>query len=218
MSERGASAPQTLVMLGALAGVAASLTVVFLSMRAVMDIGGVCADGGPFVPRQPCPDGIGGLLVGGMWIGVLLALVYMGLAAKQGVPSLGGLLWPALFISLGWNFLDYAFDPPFDGAGVEMGWLIPGILFMLMGGVPLAIWLSVIRAKGIPRPAARIPIALHPVAGIPQRYTPTPTPDRGAAAAGLAGALERLDALHRSGALDDAEYKAAKRRAISGES
>ena len=206
-------------MLAALAGVAASLTVVFLSMRAVMDIGGVCAEGGPFVPRQPCPDGVPGLLVGGMWVGVLLALVYMGMASRQRIPSLGGLLWPALFISLGWNFLDYAFDPPFAGGGVETGWLIPGILFMLMGGVPLAIWLSVVRTRGLTRTAARIPVPFQPVAGIPQRFRPDPAvPSPRAEAAGdLAAALERLDALHRSGALDDSEYKAAKRRAIAGE-
>jgi len=202
-------------MLGALAGVAASLTVVFLSMRAVMDIGGACADGGPFVPRQPCPDGVSGLLVGGIWIGILLALVYMGMAFRQGVPSLAGLLWPSLFISLGWNFLDYGFDPPM-GSGVAMGWLIPGILFMLMGGIPLWIWLSVIRAKGLTPSAAKIPIPLQPVAGIPQRLSPSTSAPR--VAADLAAALERLDVLHRSGALDDSEYKAAKRRAIAGES
>jgi hypothetical protein len=217
VNENRVSVLGTLAMLVALAGVAASLTVVFLSMRAVMDIGGVCAEGGPFVPRQPCPDGVPGLLVGGMWIGVLLALVYLGFASRQKVPSLGALLWPALFISLGWNFLDYAFDPPFGG-GVEGGWLVPGILFMLMGGIPLVIWLTVMRSKGLTRTAARIPTSFHPVAGIPQRFRPEPdVPSPRAAAAGdLAAALERLDALHKSGALDDSEFKAAKRRAISG--
>lgn len=37
------------------AGVAAGLTLLYLGMRAVMEIGGACADGGPYVPRQSCP-------------------------------------------------------------------------------------------------------------------------------------------------------------------
>ena len=37
------------------AGLALCLTLVFLGMRAVMDIGGACADGGPYVSRQSCP-------------------------------------------------------------------------------------------------------------------------------------------------------------------
>lgn len=35
-------------------GLAACVIVMFLSMRAVMDIGGACASGGPYVPAQPC--------------------------------------------------------------------------------------------------------------------------------------------------------------------
>ena len=31
-------------------GLAACLTLIWLGMRAVMDIGGACAEGGPFVP------------------------------------------------------------------------------------------------------------------------------------------------------------------------
>jgi hypothetical protein len=217
VNDRRPSLPATLGFLLALAGVAASLTVVFLSMRSVMEIGGACASGGGFVPARPCPDGVSGLLVGGIWAGLLLALVYIGLAARFGIPSLAGLLWPALFISLGWNFLEYAFDPPFGGE-VATGWLIPGIVFMLMGGIPLWIWVSVLRARGLTPAAAKIPLRIQPIAGIPHRLSmAATTPSASRVAADLAAALERLDALHRSGALDDSEYKAAKRRAIAGE-
>ena len=47
-------------VLGYLAGIAVgtmSMTLLFLGMRAVMDVGGACADGGPFVTAQPCPSG-----------------------------------------------------------------------------------------------------------------------------------------------------------------
>ena len=36
---------------------AITLTWTFFSMRAVMNVGGSCADGGPYVSAQPCPDG-----------------------------------------------------------------------------------------------------------------------------------------------------------------
>ena len=39
-------------------GIALCITLVFLGMRAVMDVGGACADGGPYVSAQGCPDGL----------------------------------------------------------------------------------------------------------------------------------------------------------------
>ena len=53
-------------------GLAACVTFVWLGMRAVMDIGGACADGGPFVPVQPCPDGAPAAMVLGIF-GLLLS-------------------------------------------------------------------------------------------------------------------------------------------------
>jgi len=201
------SVRSVLGLLLSLAGVAAAITIVFLSMRRVMEIGGACAQGGPFVPIRPCPRGVAGLLVGGIWGGMILAFVYIAFAVRLRVPSLGGLLWPALFLSLGWNFLEYGVAPP-SGDGLAWGWLICGVIFVLMGGVPLWIWVSVLRRK--PSAAiAQIPRLLRPVAGVP---TGTPRGDDG-----LASVLERLDTLHRSGALDASEYKAAKRRAIAGD-
>jgi hypothetical protein len=47
-------------------GLAACLTLIWLGMRAVMDIGGACAEGGPFVPVQPCPPGAPAALTLGM--------------------------------------------------------------------------------------------------------------------------------------------------------
>jgi hypothetical protein len=53
------------------------------------------------------------------------------------------LLWPALFLSLGWNFLQYAFDSPTAGGGIVWGWLVCGVLFMLMGGLPILVMIPV---------------------------------------------------------------------------
>ena len=45
---------------------------------------------------------------------------------------------PVLFLSLGWNFVEYAFNPPgLPGQGIVWGWLYLGVPFLLMGGLPL---------------------------------------------------------------------------------
>ena len=48
-----------------------------------------------------------------------------------------------LFLSLGWNFLSYGvFNTP-EGEGIVWSWAFCGVLFVLMGGVPLVGGLSV---------------------------------------------------------------------------
>ena len=46
---------------------------------------------------------------------------------------------PSISISIGYNFLAYAFIPEAKGGGIAVGWLICGVLFELMGGIPLLI-------------------------------------------------------------------------------
>jgi hypothetical protein len=126
-----------------LVGVTASLCVLFLSMRAVMDIGGVCASGNtPYTPRVPCPKGVSGLLVGSIFGG----LIFLGLYAVNTFSlNLTLLAWPALFISLGFNFWDYGISPPEDfGEGPVWGWIVCGVVFVLMGGVPLLVWIGAV--------------------------------------------------------------------------
>jgi len=115
--------------------VAAGLTVLFLGMRSVMDIGGYCASGGPYEIRQQCPDNAWvipvSIFVGLAGVGFVLAGTF------RGGPKLVALAWPALFLALGWNFLEYAFDPPPPDTGLVWGWLICGVVFVVMGGLPL---------------------------------------------------------------------------------
>src|SRR5919204_232452 len=85
-----------------LAGVTAAITMLYLGMRSVMEIGGSCAEGGPFVPVRPCPKGVALIMVGGIWLGLIFAGMYVWQSLKSGGPSFAGLLWPALFLSLGW--------------------------------------------------------------------------------------------------------------------
>lgn len=130
------------------AGLTLCITLVFLGMRSVMDIGGACADGGPFVPVQPCPDGAPAAMVLGIF-GLFLfgGLTFATGAAVGGAWSgLGILAWTGLFGSLGWNFLDYGIINPPEGETVVWGWLIPGVMFEVMAFVPLVIGGGVIAA------------------------------------------------------------------------
>ena len=92
-----------LVYLVGVAGLAAALTSLWLGMRAVMNIGGACASGGPYEVAVECPPGVNVVMIlsipalflfGGqmLWKGVRLGGPYAGLVA---------LAWPALFLSLG---------------------------------------------------------------------------------------------------------------------
>ena len=126
-------------------GLALCLTLVYLGMRAVMDVGGACADGGPYVSAQSCPEGSTVALLGGIFGLFLFGGIAMWYGAKVGgiwsaVPLLA---WSGLFISLGWNFLDYGvFNTP-EGEGIVWGWAFCGVMFMVMGAGPLIGGLSV---------------------------------------------------------------------------
>ena len=216
--EKLISLPKVLWILGSLALTTAGITLLFLGMRSVMEIGGACASGGPFVPVRPCPEGVPALMIGGIWIGILAAFAYGFASISAGVPSFLGLFWPALFVSLGWNFLEYAFNPPFGDPPV-WGWLVPGILFQAMGLIPL--WLLIksgmlfrTRSDRV-RSALSMPgaqaVATAIRAATAARRNTTPVEER----PDIVSELERLDSLHRSGALSDAEYEKAKRRLLA---
>jgi hypothetical protein len=118
---------RVVILSGSVVVVAVSLMWAFLSMRAVMGVGGACADGGPYVSAQPCPDGAWLIAIG---IPLLLAAAFAGsfAATSLGAPDLILPMWFLLFGSLGANFLDFGFwsDP--------WGWgnIICGVVFELM--------------------------------------------------------------------------------------
>jgi hypothetical protein len=230
-----------------LGGVAAALTVLFLSMRSVMQIGGTCASGSqPFVVSHPCPAGVALLLPASIWVGLIFLGIYVWQAARHKAPSLLALAWPALFLSLGWNFLDFGLHPPGGLGGVAVGWLVCAVVFGLMGGLPLLYALPATIRHFTGRTPHPKPVpsflnpAFRPTWTTAQGWGPTPpigcTPSTGVQpggvsvlpATGAAGtaastpsadvvsALERLAALHRSGDLDDDEYEAAKLRILGG--
>ena len=206
----------TIIIGLSLAGVACALTMVFLAMRSVMDVGGFCAEGGPFVIEQHCPQGVPGVMIGSLWGGIILAGVYVWQTFKNKVPSFAGLLWPALFLSLGWNFLEYAFNPPGTGEGVVWGWLVCGVLFVLMGGLPLLVMLPA-TIRGFTREAERprgwpVGMPLEHMQKVAARVQPAEA--QTTTGSGMVDELERLAKLYERGALSEDEYMAAKARLL----
>jgi hypothetical protein len=211
-----------------LAGLACGITLLFLGMRSVMEIGGACASGGPYVPQRPCPAGVPALMIGGIWGGIVCAFLYVWQTIRHRVPSLTVLFWPALFLSLGWNFLEFGLDPP-GGGGLAWGWLVCAVVFFLMGGIPLVVALPWLRRSfrgseeppgGGVRSQLAPPVGAFSRSAWGSRTRPDdaaagpPSPPPGEPGADVVADLERLDALHRSGALDDEQYEAAKDRLL----
>lgn len=225
--EEGTSGRDIALLLIAAAGLAACITIVFLGMRAVMDIGGACAEGGPFVPVQPCPDGAPLL----MTLSIFGLIGFGGLGfyagAKVGGPwvSLPLLGWPALFLSLGWNFLEYGFWP--EGGGWVWGWIIPGVLFVIMGAVPL--WFAwTARHEATPggsgvAVASTMGFRTSEGRALRVSYAPRPSvagpaPAHSGATGGdrdLVARLERLAHLRRTGDLTNAEFETAKQALLA---
>ena len=202
--------------LGVAAG-AAAITILSLIMRSVTAIGGSCADGGPYVSAQSCPTGTGTalLLVFACVLTCLIGMFWGAAVLKAPIPLLLG--WPALFLTLGWNFLEDGFDPP-DGQGVVTGFVVCGVLFVIMGGAPLLLWLSVARdARRTRRAEAKVPPVPPSSVPTPRRSEPAKPVTRPAPAMSVAGRLERLAALHASGDLTDDEYAQAKKATLQEE-
>jgi hypothetical protein len=216
---------------------AIGLTLLFKGMRSVMDVGGYCASGGAYEIRQECPSNVWtipvGIFVGLAGTGFVIAGTF------RGGPKLVALAWPALFLALGWNFLEYAFDPPPPDHGVVWGWLICGVVFVAMGGLPLvfvllnaklALWgkdsteEKTATARATANAIARLAATRSRKPATFARYgdTTVTTADDTDIAAGdgdgdLVSDLERLAALHRSGQLTDDEYARAKDARLSEE-
>lgn len=115
-------------------GVAFCITCLYHGMRGIMRLGGIVASGGPYAIAHPAPP-----WVWVMPLSIVLGMICFFLNLFTGPDGDGinlmVLAWPGLFLSLGWNFMEFTFNPP--GGGLALGWLICGVLFVLMGGLPL---------------------------------------------------------------------------------
>jgi hypothetical protein len=143
--------------LAGMAGIAASITVVFLGMRSVLDVGGQCASGGPYDIAVPCPDGTWTLPLA-IFAGLGFAFLAGAAGSRIGglYASMAGLAWVGLFCSLGFNFLQWGIAPPadpsVDSSGGGIIFILLGVMFEVMGIVPLVTTLLAFR-PGASRPA-----------------------------------------------------------------
>jgi hypothetical protein len=111
------------------------LACIYLGMREILKLGGFVASGGPYVIAHQAPGWIWlfPVCIILMVMSILLA-VFTG--ALSGGSSIMVLSWSALFISLGWNFLEFGFGIGMGG-GVAWGWVVCAALFIPMGAFPL---------------------------------------------------------------------------------
>jgi hypothetical protein len=127
---------QALGTLISIFGFALSLTCLYLAMRGAMRLGGMVAAGGPYQIAHPAPGWIW-LFPASMCAGTFFVFLNLLFARRTGGLNLPVLVWPAAFVSLGWNFLEFGLHPPGQASGVSWGWLVCGVVFVLMGGSPL---------------------------------------------------------------------------------
>jgi hypothetical protein len=140
-----------------------------------------------------------------------------------GWAGLLALAWPALFLSLGWNFLEFGLRPPGGDPGqVIWSWLFCAVVFFLMGGGPLAVAIwgarEARRSGGASRPgrgSVTIPRGRYELNLVDRRAgsgrPETAGRDHGEA---VADRLERLVRLRERHDLTEAEFEAAKRATL----
>lgn len=110
------------------------LTGFFFGSRGIMDLGGFVASGGPYAIEHPAPNWICIWSVS-FTIVVLTFFFFLFISDRLGGANLlTPSWWSLIFLSQGWNFLEYALIR-YDG--VVWGWLVCGVLFIAMGVVPL---------------------------------------------------------------------------------
>lgn len=203
----------------ALAVVVVGLTWLNRVASSVMAVGGSCGSGGPYEIASPCPTGA--------WmapVGILLGVIALGVYAltrPPGSPSLLILAWPALFVSLGFQFLRSAVHES-DAWGF---WLC-GVVFLLMGVAPLGMVFAsrreaarILLGDGLAPPDGTDHDDLsvpHAAPMVPVTFVSPSSDGEDGSDGDLADSLDRLSRLHRCGDLSDAEYAEAKQKVLDG--
>ena len=117
-----------------------SVAWLYYPMRAVMDVGGYCAEGGPYVIETHCPAGSTLFITLGVPLWFAGAFIGLFAAATLSAPTPIMPGWALLFGALGWNFVDYAVNA--DPSGIVVSWLVCGIVFWIMALPALAIFVG----------------------------------------------------------------------------
>jgi hypothetical protein len=110
-----------------------------------MRLGGFVASGGPYHIAHQAPGWTWMIFVS-VFLGIIAVFVSFFATRRINGPNLMFLAWSALFLSLGWNFMEFGLNPPM-GDGVAWGWIIPGLCFIPMGAIPLLLILSHVRKR-----------------------------------------------------------------------
>ena len=111
------------------------LTLLYHGMRGIMRLGGFVASGGPYEIAHPAPDWVWLMPVSVLLL-ILPVFTSIFTGSRISGPNIMALSWPAIFISLGWNFSEFGFGIGMGG-GLVAGWVICAVLFILMGIIPL---------------------------------------------------------------------------------
>ena len=197
---------------------------------------GTCASGGPYVSARPCPAGTGQYFAG-LFIGIWTAVIAMM------VGGFAAYILPVVFTAVGGASLAAAFAGDAD-SGSKTFLIIFGGAFLFFGLVPAILVGGFMRGSRSSRKAAfdTSSIASTPpsftglapapagsmfgvnsppasgtamsAAGAARVAAPamaSPWPDSGGDAIDK---LEKLDKLHKSGALTDAEFETQKRKLL----
>jgi hypothetical protein len=221
---------------GGLAAVGLAIAVLGLTWlnrvsSAVMNLGGSCGSGGPYEIATPCPTGAWMAPVG-IFVG-LFGLAVHAFTRPPGSPALWVFAWPALFGSLGVQFLRAA-----AAESDAWGFWLCGVLFLLMAVAPLLmIFASDRRAlvrtllgdglagpepAGAAAPDRRDLTVPNTAPGVdvtfvrPASKASSSAADRDDDEPDLALSLDRLARLHRTGELSDAEFADAKQKVLDG--
>ncbi len=132
--------PARIGLLVTIFGAAFCLSCLYLAMRGLMRLGGQVSSG---VVRGGAPG----------WVWVVPVSIILGLAMifasifmnqrAEGV-NIAMPAWSALFLSLGWNFLDFGFNPRgrVQGPGTIGAFVACGVVFVIMGAVPVGLMLK----------------------------------------------------------------------------
>lgn len=165
------------------------------------------------------------VMVAGLLGGAVCVAMNMKLAVRHNIPSIIVLTFPVLFLALGYSFLDHGLNIPKGDTGSTAISLVCAAFFALFGGFLL---IRVINAviKAVPEPApGNITIQNLDVEELIQTASPRAPNESNydvegdpLDGAGLVDELQQLAALHRTGALSDAEFESAKRRILGEDS
>jgi hypothetical protein len=167
--------------LAGIAGIAAAITLLVLGGRALIDIGGFCAEGGPYEIAVPCPENSEVVFLLGFLGGGAATLLAESKSRALGIGdgTVALLAFLSLFGVIGLESLLAGLDPPGDEPGPAWGWLIMGAIFLAVSVPLLASWVrSALRGPAVPGATAGRRSRLAIPGAV--RVRPSPSPPGGA--------------------------------------